>query len=292
MAMSGRVVNTYVYVMGMGDDEAARLAVRDGLLKKVGRSTLGVEVSGDRDRRSAGVRGAFLIKSDEITQRAIVAEMYQVEDTESGKNMGYVTLTKEEASSMMVAGSDVKLVTASSPSFLAHALDKLYIDYQMWNGTPGGNSSATQAEIAALREMMTEQRQAAEERQAAADDAFAQANARAAAESQQMRQAMEGSKAQVAELGVQLKRARKVMQRAEESAGLRSWMEAAKSEARDAEMRDMVRQMAGTMAQQGTMLAALANSNPDALQALQAQQQGAIGMAPNVVGTNADGAPV
>ena len=131
--------------------------------------------------------------------------MYQVDDTESAKNMGYTTLSKEEASSMMVAGSDVKLVTASSPSYLALALDKLHIAYQEWNGAPGGNSSATQAEIASLREMITEQQQAAEERQTAADAAFAQESERAANESQQLRQAMEGSKAQVAALGDQLK---------------------------------------------------------------------------------------
>ena len=291
-APSERIVNTYVYVPGMGDDEAARTAVRDGLLKKVGHSSLGVEVSGDRERRQAGVRGAFLLKSDEIKQRAVIAEMYQVDDTESAKNMGYMTLSKEEAGSMMVAGSDVKLVTASSPSFLALALDKLHIAYQEWNGAPGGNSSATQAEIAALREMMTEQQQAAEERQAAADEAFAQANKRAATESQQLRRAMEGSKAQVAALGDQLKQARRVMQRAEESAGLRAEMEAAKSDVRDAEMRGMVQRMAGAMSQQGALLVALANANPSALQALQGQQQGAIGMAPSVVGTNEDGAPV
>ena len=44
--------------------------------------------------------------------------------------------------------------------------------------------------------MMTEQQQAAEERQAASDAAFAQANARAATESRQLRQAVEGSKVQ------------------------------------------------------------------------------------------------
>ena len=291
-APSERIVCTYVYVPGMGDDEAARMAVRDGLLKKVGHSTLGVEVSGDRERRQAGVRGAFLIKSDEIKQRAVIGEMYQVDDTESAKNMGYTTLSKEEASNMMVAGSDVKLVTASSPSYLALALDKMHITYQEWNGAPGGNSSATQAEIASLREMITEQQQAAEERQAAADAAFAQVSERAATESRQLRQAMEGSKAQVAALGDQLKQARRVMQRAEESAGLRAEMEAAKSDVRDAEMRGMVQRMAGAMSQQGALLAALANANPNALQALQGQQQGMIGMAPNVVGTNANGAPV
>lgn len=268
-APSERIVCTYVYVPGMGDDEAARVAVRDGLLKKVGHSTLGVEVSGDRERRQAGVRGAFLIKSDEIKQRAVIGEMYQVDDTESAKNMGYTTLSKEEASNMMVAGSDVKLVTASSPSYLALALDKLHIAYQEWNGAPGGNSSATQAEIASLREMITEQQQAAEERQTAADAAFAQESERAANESQQLRQAMEGSKAQVAALGDQLKQARRVMQRAEESAGLRAEMEAAKSDVRDAEMRGMVQRMAGAMSQQGALLAALANANPNALQALQ-----------------------
>ena len=268
-APSERMVNTYVYVPGMGDDEVARMAVRDGLLKKVGHSSLGVEVSGDRERRQAGVRGAFLLKSDEIKQRAVIGEMYQVDDTESAKNMGYITLSKEEAGNMMVAGSDVKLVTASSPLFLALALDKLHITYQEWNGAPGGNSSTTQAEIAALREMMTEQQQAAEERQAAADEAFAQANKRAATESQQLRRAMEGSKAQVAALGDQLKQARRVMQRAEESAGLRAEMEAAKSDVRDAEMRGMVQRMAGAMSQQGALLAALANANPGALQALQ-----------------------
>ena len=47
---------------------------------------------------------------------------------------------------MMVAGSDVKLVTASSPSYLALALDKLHITYQEWNGAPGGNSRESRVE--------------------------------------------------------------------------------------------------------------------------------------------------
>ena len=69
-------MNIYVFVAGMGDDDAARTAVRDGLLKKVEHSSLGVEVSGDRKRRLAGVRGAFLVRMDEIKQRAVIAEMY------------------------------------------------------------------------------------------------------------------------------------------------------------------------------------------------------------------------
>ena len=96
-APAERIVSTHVFVPGMGDDEVARTAVRDGLLKKVGHSTLGVEVSSDRERRLSGVRGAFVVRSDEIKQRAIIAEMYQVNDTESAKNMGYMTLSKEEA---------------------------------------------------------------------------------------------------------------------------------------------------------------------------------------------------
>ena len=192
-APAERLVYTYMHVAGAGDDEVARAAICEGVLKKVGLSSMGVEVTGDRERRIAGVRGAFAIKTDEIKQRAIVAEMYQVDDTESVKNMGYMTLSKAEAGNMMVAGSDVKLVAASSPSYLMCALDKLFIPYQEWNGTPGGNSSATQAEIASLREMITEQQQAAEERQAASDAAVAQANARAAAEAQQLRQAVAGS---------------------------------------------------------------------------------------------------
>ena len=46
----------------------------------------------------------------------------------------------------------------------------------------------------------------------------------------------------------------------EESAGLRAEMEAAKSDVRDAEMRGMVQRNVGAMAQQGALLAALANA--------------------------------
>ena len=145
---------------------------------------------------------------------------------------------------MMVAGSDVKLVTASSPSYLALALDKMHISYREGNGAPGGNSSATQAEIASLREMITEQQQAAEERQAAADEAFAQVSERAATESRQLRQAMEGSKAQMAALGDQLQHARKQMQSAEESPALRAKMEDSKSDIHEEEKRCKVQPMA------------------------------------------------
>ena len=190
-------VSMYIYVPGAGDDEPARAAVRDALLKKTGQTALGTEVCNDRDRRQAGVRGGFFVCVDALKRRRITQRMQQVADDESALNMGTVTLTKEEAAEMMVAGSDVKIVVASSPSFLELALDKLGISYQTWQGGPGGNNGAPQAEIAALRDQIAEHAQATEARQAAADEAAAQAAARAAAEAAALRELVQAGEGQV-----------------------------------------------------------------------------------------------
>ena len=82
------------------------------------------------------------------------------------------------------------------------------------------------------------------------------------------------------------------MRRAEESAGLRSQLDAAKATARDAELRETVQVMTSALMQQGRLLAAMATANPGVVQELQQQQRGALGVAPVVVGSNEDGTPV
>ena len=284
--------SVYLYVQGAGDDEQARLAIRDGLFKKTGQAVLGAEVCSDRDRRNAVVRGGFFMIVDSLTRRRISLRLQQVADDEKVENMGMVTLTKEEAAEMMVAGNEVKLVVTSSPSFLELALDRLGIQYQTWQGGPGSGGGVAQAEVAALREQVVELAQAAEARQAAADEAAAQAAARAAAEAAALRQAVEAGEEEVRTLGGRLDQATRVMRRAEESASLRSQLDSARAAARDAELRDTVQVMTTALVQQGRLLAAMAAVNPDAVQELQQQQQAALGMAPVVVGSNDDGTPV
>ena len=285
-------VSMYIHVQGAGDDEQARMAIRDALLKKTGQAVLGAEVCNDRDRRNASVRGGFYVVVDALTRRRISLRMQQVTDDESVQNMGTVTLTKEEAAEMMVAGSEVKIVVASSPSFLELALDKLGVHYQTWQGGPGGGGGVAQAEVAALREQVVELAQAAEARQAAADEAAAQAAARAAAEAAALRQAVQAGEEQVRTLGGRLNQATRVMRRAEESASLRSQLDTARAAVRDTELRETVQVMTSALVQQGRLLAAMAGANPDAVRELQQQQQAALGMAPVVVGSNDDGTPV
>ena len=285
-------VSMYIHVQGAGDDEQARLAIRDALLKKTGQAVLGAEVCSDRDRRNAGVRGGFFMTVDALTRRRISLRLQRVADDEAVENMGTVTLTKEEAAEMMVAGSEVKIVVTSSPSFLELALDRLGIQYLTWQSGPGGGGGVVQAEVAALREQVVELAQAAEARQAAADEAAAQAAAQAATEAAALRQAVQAGEEQVRTLGGRLDQATRVMRRAEESASLRSQLDTARATVRDTELRETVQIVTTALAQQGRLLAAMAAVNPAAVQELQQQQQAALGMAPVVVGSNDDGTPV
>ena len=285
-------MTAFCYMPGLGTDQPTKDSTRNLLCRKAGVSAATTTAGDHKVRNKTVVEGGMLLFTDSGFEEGLrgVLEVVEGVDRRMG---GVISLTGAEANYLRVVAEKPKVVIAFSPTALTHLLDKLAWPYSLLRA-PGGGGAGGGAEVAALRQQLSQVALQASEQHAEAAANFASLATAREAEAAEAREnaerleaAVNASQTQVQGLENNLRRVYSELKCAQESAALANQLNAEKQHAQGEAMMQQMQQMQQQNGQVSALMHAVFKAVPDLALAVRDQATISLG---GQVGGGAEGA--